>query len=66
MLLNLDEYKSIKTDWIALHVNDNNVTFFHSFGIEYIPKGIKNLLGNKHIITNIYRIQAYYSKFIFS
>ena len=25
-VINLDEYKSIGTHWIALHVNDNNVT----------------------------------------
>ena len=28
-------------------------------GVEYIPKEIKKLIGNKKIITNIYRIQAY-------
>ena len=32
------EYKSIGTHWIALYVNDNNVTYFNSFGDEYIPK----------------------------
>ena len=30
-VINLDEYKSIGTDWIALFVNDNNVTYFDSF-----------------------------------
>ena len=33
-----DEYKSIVTHWIALYVNDNNVTYFDSFGVEHIPK----------------------------
>ena len=58
-VINLDEYKSIGTHWIALYVNDNNVTYFDSFGVEHIPKEIKKLIGNKYITTNIYRIQEY-------
>ena len=34
----LDEQKSIGTHWIALHVNDNNVTYFDNFGVEHISK----------------------------
>ena len=56
---NLDEFKSIGTDWIALYVNGNNATTFYSFGVENIPKEIKKLIGNTNIIANIYRIQAY-------
>ena len=41
--------------------NNNNVTYFGSFGVEHIPKEIKKFIGNKNIITNIYRIQAYNS-----
>ena len=33
-VINLDEYKSIGTLWIAFYVNDNNVTYFDSFGVE--------------------------------
>ena len=40
-------------------MNSENVTYFDSFGVEYIPKEIKKVLGNKNIITNIYRIRAY-------
>ena len=59
-VINLDEFKSIGTHWIALYVNGNNNTiYFNSFGVEYIPKAIKKFIGNKNIITNIYRIQAY-------
>ena len=58
---NLDEYKSIGTHWIALYVNDNNVTYFDSLGVEHIPKDIRKFIRNKNIITNIYRIQAYNS-----
>ena len=35
--------------------------YFDSFGAEHIPKEIKKFIGNKNIITNIYRIQAYSS-----
>ena len=42
-----------------MHVNDNNATNIHSFGVAHILKEIKNLIGNKSIIINIYRIQAY-------
>ena len=37
-VINVDEYKSIGTHWIALYVNGDNVTFFDSFGVEHIPK----------------------------
>ena len=49
------------THWIDLYVNDNNVTYFDSFGVEHIPREIKKLIGHKNIITNIYRAQAYNS-----
>ena len=47
------------THWIALHVNANNIIYFDNFGVEHIPKEIKKFIGNKNMITNIYRIQAY-------
>ena len=40
-------------------VNNNNVTYFDSFGVEHIPKEIKTFINNKNIKTNIFRIQAY-------
>ena len=40
--INLDEYESIGDHWIALYVNVENVTYFDSFGVEHIPKKIKN------------------------
>ena len=36
-MINLDEYKSVGTHWIALYINDNNVNYFDSFGVEHIP-----------------------------
>ena len=58
-VINLDEYDDIGTHWIALYVNNKAVTYFDSFGAEHIPKEIVKFIGNKNIITNIYRIQAY-------
>ena len=37
-VINLHEYKSIGTHWIALYVNGNSVTNFDSLGVEHIPK----------------------------
>ena len=45
-IINLDEYESIRTHRIALYVNDNNVTYFDSFGVEHIPKEIKKIIEN--------------------
>ena len=42
-----------------MYVHGNNIIYFDSFGVEYIPKEIKKFIGNKNIITNIYRIQEY-------
>ena len=39
-------------------MNDDNVTYFGSLGVEYIPKeSNKKFVGN-NIPTNIYKIQA--------
>ena len=46
---------------MALYVDGNNIIYFDSFGLEHIPKEIKKFIGNKNIITNIYRMQAYSS-----
>ena len=48
-VVNLDKRKSIGTHWITLYV----------FVVEYIPEEIKRVIGNKNIITNIFRIQTY-------
>ena len=58
-VINLDEYSHIGTHWVALYVNNNDVTYFDSFGVEHIPKEIKAFINNKNIKTNIFRLQAY-------
>ena len=35
--INLDEYSGIGTHWVALHGNNNGVTYFDSFDVEHIP-----------------------------
>ena len=50
-VINLDEYKSIGTYWMALYVNACNIIYFDSFGVEHIPKQSKRFIGNKSIIT---------------
>ena len=57
-VINLDEYESTGTHWIALNVNGNNkrtfydAIYFDSFGVEHIPK--KN--------QRIYTKQKYHNK----
>ena len=46
-IINLDEYSDIGTHWVALHVNNNDVTYFDSFGVEHIPKEVKAFINNK-------------------
>ena len=65
-IINLDEYKSIGTHWIASYVSAENVTYFDSFGVENIPKEIKKFTGNKKLQqiflehkNTIFRIQEY-------
>ena len=58
-IINLDEYSDIGTHWVALYVQNNDVTYFDSFGVEHIPKEIRTFISNKNIKTNIFRIQAY-------
>ena len=53
-VINLDEFKSIQTHWIALYVNGDNVTYFDSFRVENISKEIKKInkqqiYQNKHL-----------------
>ena len=58
-IITLDEYSDIGSHWIALYVQNNDVTFFDSFGAEHIPEEIRKFIRNRSIKTNIFRIQAY-------
>ena len=37
-IINIDEYSDIGTYWVAFHVNNNDVTYFDSYGVEHIAK----------------------------
>ena len=68
-VINLDEYENTGTHWVSLFVKANEVIYFDSFGVEYIPKEINKFIGNeqsysakaryKKIKASIFRIQAY-------
>ena len=57
-LVNLYEYKSIGTHWIALYANGNSVAYVEALVLN-IPEEIKRFIGKKNIIINIFKIQAY-------
>ena len=42
-VINLDDYESIRTHWVAFYMNGDNVTYFNSFGVEYISKRNKKI-----------------------
>ena len=41
-ITNLDGYESIGTHWIALYVNDNNVTYINSLELNIFQKILEN------------------------
>ena len=51
--LEIKSLKQISVYWNSVYVNGNNI-----IELEYIPKETKQFIGNKNIITNIYKIQA--------
>ena len=40
-------------------MQNNNVTYFDSFGVEHIPREIKTFINSKNIKRNIFKMQAY-------
>ena len=36
----------------------NEIVYFDSFGVEHVPKEIKEFAGNKNIKANIFQVQA--------
>ena len=54
---NLDELANLGTHWIALFYKQDEIVYFDSFGVEYIPEEVKEFIkefpGNKNIKTNI-------------
>ena len=57
-VITLDEYADVGTHQIALFCNRSEIVYFNSFGVEHVPEEIKEFIGNKNIIANIFRVQA--------
>ena len=60
-IINLHECADVGTYWIALFCKKIEIVYFDSFGVEYIPKEIKEFIEefpeNKNIKANIFRVQ---------
>ena len=57
-VINLDEYADVGTHWVPLFCNRSEIVYFDSFGVEHVPEEIKEFVGNKNIIVNIFRVPA--------
>ena len=61
-VINLDKYANVGTHWIAVFCKKKNeIIYFDSFGVEYVPNEIKEFIEefprNKNIKTNIFQVQ---------
>ena len=60
-VINLQDSFGPGIHWVSLHVKDNKnndeVSYYDSFGVEYLPKEVTKFIGHKKIKTNIFRIQ---------
>ena len=54
-VINLGEYISVGSHWIALYLHCNMYTEY----FKHISKEFKKFIGSKKLITNIHRIQAF-------
>ena len=52
-VINLDHCKSIRTHWLAIYFNCDNIAYFDGFEVENIPKENKSLISIKNMRTNI-------------
>ena len=57
-VINLDEYADVGTHWIDSFCNRNEIVYFDRFSVEDVPEESKELIGNKNIKANIFRVQA--------
>ena len=48
----------MQVDIIALFCNKSEIVYFNSIDVEHVPEEIKEFVGNKNIIANIFRRQA--------
>ena len=45
------------TYWIELFCKKNEIVYFDSFGVKYIPDEIQEFIGNQNIKANIFQLQ---------
>ena len=57
-VINHDEYADVVTHWTALFFSKSEIVYLDSIGVEHVPEEIKEFVGNKNIIANIFRVQA--------
>ena len=53
-VINPDEYADVGTHWLALYVENIEIIYFDSFGVQHVPKEIEKLIGHKNIKINIF------------
>ena len=58
---NLDDKKCKISHWVSLSIDRNTTAYFDSFGIEYIPQEVLNIIRDKSITLNIFIIQDNHS-----
>ena len=60
-IIHLDEYANLGIHQVTLLYKQDEIVYFNSFGVEYIPEEIKEFIkefhGNKTTKTNILRVQ---------
>ena len=58
-IINIYEYSDTGTHWVALYVQNNDVTYFDS--LEHILKEIKTFINDENVKKIFFRIQEYNS-----
>ena len=56
-IINLDHSENTGTHWIVIILKKDEVIYFDSFGVEYIPREIMKRVKYKNIKSNMFRIQ---------
>ena len=52
----LDEYAHVSTHQIALVCKRSEIVYFNSFGVEHVPKRIKEFVENKNKKAHIFQV----------
>ena len=52
-IVNLDKYSDIGIHWVALYANNDDVTYFDSFGVNHILKEIKAFVNRSLSVKKV-------------